>query len=117
MIIWDEAPMDHKHCFEAIDKTFRDILQFTNDINLHIPFGGKLVVLDGNFRQILPVILKGTGQQIVHATINSSYLWDHCKFFSLTKSMRLLSGNSPTKIQETKDFSNWVLKAGDGTVG
>ncbi|XP_031124261.1 uncharacterized protein LOC116026976 [Ipomoea triloba] len=26
LIIWDEAPMMHKHCFEALDKTMRDLL-------------------------------------------------------------------------------------------
>lgn len=29
LIIWDEAPMTHKHCFEAVDRTFRDILRFS----------------------------------------------------------------------------------------
>ncbi|XP_024039494.1 uncharacterized protein LOC18043160 [Citrus clementina] len=27
LIIWDEAPMAHKFCFEALDKTLRDILR------------------------------------------------------------------------------------------
>nr|XP_043619865.1 uncharacterized protein LOC122591678 [Erigeron canadensis] len=26
LIIWDEAPMIHKHCFEALDRSMRDIL-------------------------------------------------------------------------------------------
>jgi ATP-dependent DNA helicase PIF1 len=25
LIIWDEAPMMHKHCFEAVDRTLKDI--------------------------------------------------------------------------------------------
>ncbi|XP_031127480.1 uncharacterized protein LOC116029569 [Ipomoea triloba] len=31
LIIWDEAPMIHKHCFEALDKTMRDLLRFVNE--------------------------------------------------------------------------------------
>ena len=27
LIIWDEAPMMHKHCFEAVDRTLKDILK------------------------------------------------------------------------------------------
>ena len=27
MIIWDEAPMSHKFCFEALDQTLRDIIK------------------------------------------------------------------------------------------
>lgn len=26
LIIWDEAPMLHKHCFEALDRTLQDIM-------------------------------------------------------------------------------------------
>ena len=26
LIVWDEAPMTHRHCFEALDRTMRDIL-------------------------------------------------------------------------------------------
>ena len=26
LIIWDEAPMAHKYCFEALDKTLNDIM-------------------------------------------------------------------------------------------
>jgi ATP-dependent DNA helicase PIF1 len=40
----------------------------------NIPFGGKVVVLGGDFRQILPVIPKGTRQEVVNSTINSSHL-------------------------------------------
>ncbi|XP_035845357.1 uncharacterized protein LOC118491583 [Helianthus annuus] len=30
LIIWDEAPMTHKHCFEALDRTMRDIACSSN---------------------------------------------------------------------------------------
>ena len=30
LIIWDEAPVNHRHCFEALNRTLRDIL---SDIN------------------------------------------------------------------------------------
>jgi hypothetical protein len=26
LIIWDEAPVNHSYCFEALDRTLRDIL-------------------------------------------------------------------------------------------
>ncbi|GAU47161.1 hypothetical protein TSUD_287440 [Trifolium subterraneum] len=62
LIIWDEAPMMHKHCFEAVDRTLKDILKSHNPLNKYLPFGGKVVVFGGDFRQILPVIPKGTRQ-------------------------------------------------------
>lgn len=45
IIIWDEAPMTHKHCFEVVDRTFRDIVRFENNTDTTILFGGKVVVL------------------------------------------------------------------------
>lgn len=117
LIIWDEAPMTHKHCFEALDRSLRDILRFSNNGNMDIPFGGKVVVLGGDFRQILPVIPKGTRQQVVHATINSSYLWDCCEVLTLTKNMRLFHGSLGADVEEIADFSKWVLGIGDGSIG
>ncbi|OIT30628.1 hypothetical protein A4A49_52816 [Nicotiana attenuata] len=79
----------HKYCFEALDQTLRDILRFKDTSSADKPFGGKTVVFGGDFRQILPVIAKGSRQDIVNATLNSSYLWAHCEVLNLTKNMRL----------------------------
>ncbi|TXG53161.1 hypothetical protein EZV62_022330 [Acer yangbiense] len=59
LIIWDEAPMVHRFCFEALDRTLKDILKFSNPNSCEEPFGGKIVVLRGDFRQILPVVPHG----------------------------------------------------------
>ena len=117
LIIWDEAPMMNKHCFEAVDRTFRDILRFSNPNSLNQPFGGKVVVLGGDFRQILPVIPKGTRQDVVYASINSSYLWQFVEVHTLTKNMRLLSGSSKSDVNEMKTFSDWMLSVGEGKIG
>ncbi|KAL6564544.1 hypothetical protein OROMI_015994 [Orobanche minor] len=66
--------MMNKFCFEALDFTMRDLLKYTNPHAVNKPFGGKTVVFGGDYRQILPVIPSGTRQQIVHASLNSSYL-------------------------------------------
>ncbi|XP_050918849.1 uncharacterized protein LOC127136315 [Lathyrus oleraceus] len=84
LIIWDKAHMIHKHCFEDVDKSFMDILRISNPRSMNLPFGEKVVVLDGDFRQILLVIPKGTRQDIVHASINSSYFWQFCVRISMT---------------------------------
>ncbi|KAM5549294.1 hypothetical protein ABKV19_000622 [Rosa sericea] len=71
LIIWDEAPMCNKYCFEALDKSLRDILSNPNSIQVDKPFGGKPILLGGDFRQILPVITGGTKEQIIEATLNN----------------------------------------------
>ena len=50
LIIWDEAPMTHRNCFEAVDRSLRDILCFTTSNSADKPFGEKklflMVILD-----------------------------------------------------------------------
>ncbi|XP_015931873.1 ATP-dependent DNA helicase PIF1-like [Arachis duranensis] len=116
LIIWDEAPMISKYCFETLDKCLRDILRCSDSYNAHLPFGGKVAVLGEDFRQILLVIPRGSKQDIIQSFINSSYLWHNCKVLKLTKNMRLLLGEN-NNIQELKNFGEWLLKIGDGLAG
>ncbi|XP_022000182.1 ATP-dependent DNA helicase PIF3-like [Helianthus annuus] len=41
LIIWDEAHMTHKHCFETLDRTMRDISRSSQSNMQSKPFGGK----------------------------------------------------------------------------
>jgi hypothetical protein len=61
VVLWDET---HRNCFEALDKTLRDILRCTNKNSDKMPFGGMTVVLGGDFRQILPLVAKGKGKTL-----------------------------------------------------
>ncbi|XP_061367870.1 uncharacterized protein LOC133310893 [Gastrolobium bilobum] len=117
LIIWDEAPMVHRFYFEALDKTLRDVLRFSDSSCVDKPFGGKVVVLGGDFRQILLVVPHGSRQDIVHVTINSSCLWSHCHLLALTKNMRLSSRSDIHNLMEIKEFFDWLLKVGDGVLG
>ncbi|XP_074305154.1 uncharacterized protein LOC141640166 [Silene latifolia] len=94
LIIWDEAPMTHRHCFEALDKSLKDVMRLLHVGNAELPFGGKVVVFGGDFRQTLPVVSKGSRADVVAAYLCSSYLWSFCKVLRLTKNMRLQVGSS-----------------------
>ena len=48
LIIWDEALMTNKQCFEAFDRSLRDIMTETNEKAIDITFGGKVIVLGGD---------------------------------------------------------------------
>jgi len=43
----------------------------------NVPFGGKLMVLGGDFRQVLPVVQHGSGAKITAKCIKSSPLFVH----------------------------------------
>ncbi|XP_019182985.1 PREDICTED: uncharacterized protein LOC109177935 [Ipomoea nil] len=117
LIIWGEAPMMQKFFFEALDRTMRDLLRVQNPRSFEMTFGGKTVVLGGDFRQILPVIPKGTRQDIVGASINSSYLWRSCKVFRLTKNLRLRALQSESGVQDIEEYAKWIANIGDKTIG
>ncbi|XP_020970325.1 uncharacterized protein LOC107621065 [Arachis ipaensis] len=114
LIIWDEAHMMSKFCFEALDKTMKDLMRFKHDESPEMPFGGKTIVFGGDFRQILPVIPKGTRQDIVNASLNSSYLWQHCEILKLTINMQLESMAADSGIQDLQQFAEWILHVDNG---
>ncbi|XP_006577600.1 uncharacterized protein LOC114405111 [Glycine soja] len=115
LIIWDEAPTTHKFCFEALDHSLRDIIKH-NSKDSKI-FGGKVMVFGEDFWQILPVIPRGSHSDIVNATINSSYLWDHYQILRLTKNVCLQNNMQATNQEETAAFAQWIIDIGDDIIG
>ncbi|XP_022841953.1 uncharacterized protein LOC111365646 [Olea europaea var. sylvestris] len=63
LIVWDEAPMINRCAFEVLDKILKDITE------CELPFGGKVVVFGGDFRQVLPVVQRGTKDDIMKASL------------------------------------------------
>ncbi|XP_066357945.1 uncharacterized protein [Miscanthus floridulus] len=117
LVIWDEALMANRKCFEALDCTFRDIEEVKNPQAAHIAFGGKVAVLGGDLRQILPVVEGGTKQDVISATVITSRLWVHVEILSLKQNMRLIcSVDDPYQQQEVAAFSKWILNIGEGKI-
>jgi archaellum biogenesis ATPase FlaH len=77
LLIWDEITLVHKHGFRAVDQLFRDVT------GLNVPFGGKVVVIGGDWRQCLPIVREGHRTDTIEATIKAGNLWK--KFTKLSK--------------------------------
>ncbi|CAN6556225.1 unnamed protein product [Malus baccata var. baccata] len=117
LIVWDEAPMNHKRCFETLDRSLRDVLKGSKPGFDHLPFGGKPILFGGDFRQILPVVPSGSVADIVQASFTSSYLWSYLTIFFLKQNMRLSkTGLNEVEKKELADFAKWILDIGNGTV-
>ncbi|XP_038716239.1 uncharacterized protein LOC120009649 [Tripterygium wilfordii] len=115
IIVWDEAPMTHRHCFEALDRSMRDMLTTDEEPAEDKIFGGKIVLLGGDFRQILPVIVKGSRYDTVKSCITQSHLWPHRKIYVLKQNMRLSDiGLNNQQRSELKKFSDWLLDIREG---
>eukprot|EP00268_Persea_americana_P000622 TRINITY_DN1019_c0_g1_i10.p1 TRINITY_DN1019_c0_g1~~TRINITY_DN1019_c0_g1_i10.p1 ORF type:complete len:370 (+),score=41.72 TRINITY_DN1019_c0_g1_i10:613-1722(+) len=108
--------MTHRHAFDALDRTLKDILSFVCDNTDNKIFGGLTVALGRDFRQILPVVYKGGREQIVDTSLINAEVWKHCHVFNLTVNMRLQqSSNNGVTNDNYVEFASWVLSIGNGT--
>lgn len=107
--------MVNKFYFKALDKSLRGIL-WSKDANNHTkPFGGLIVVLGKDFRQILPVIPKGRRGNIIDATSTFTYLWPEFKVLTLKRNMRLTMNKKNNESNGMlSDFDHWLLAIGNG---
>ncbi|XP_076927126.1 uncharacterized protein LOC143590569 [Bidens hawaiensis] len=113
VIIWDEAPMNDRKCFETLDRSLKDL--FNNPTQ---PFGGRSVLLGGDFRQTLPIIPGASTTTIIASSLPRSYLWPHFNVYKLTENTRLHRPNLTTQERElVSSFSSWLVAIGDGIVG
>ena len=70
LIISDEAKMKSNHSLNAIDLILRKTMKKPN-----VPFGGKVLLLGGDFRQCLPVVRHGNRVKVVESTIKNCATW------------------------------------------
>ncbi|GJW31761.1 DNA helicase [Tanacetum coccineum] len=90
LIIWDEAPMNDRRCFKALDRSLRDILTMP-----HRLFGGKSILLCGDFRQTLPVKKGASKMEIVAASLLLHGYW-------------ILGWKTGEPDQEDPENTNWI---------
>ena len=89
-----------KKALEIINNTLKDLC------NTDVPFGGKLFILGGDFRQILPVVKNGSQTDIIQDTITFSDLWPLFKILKLHINLRSIDST----------FSSFLLEIGDGRI-
>nr|XP_027086623.1 uncharacterized protein LOC113708360 [Coffea arabica] len=92
--------MVHKASIESVDKLLRDIMD-SNDL-----FGSKVIVFGGDFRQVLPVVTKGSKSEFIDASIVNSYIWPQLHKLHLTQNMR---------ARHDPEFTQYLLRIGNIT--
>ena len=101
LIIIDEAPMMSTNALRCIDQLLKEIM-----IN-NSPFGGKVLVLGGDFCQTLPIVPHGSRADILDACIKFSSLWPYFTVLHLQQNMRTTDDQS--------NFNQWLLRVGNGS--
>ena len=114
IVLIDEISMMHFHLLDLLDRYFKALM----GNNLYM--GGKIVLLMGAFRQILPVIPGGSRGSIVAAAVVNSDIWPHFKQIRLTENMRinrlLQSDASCDRRLQLEAYSKYLLDLGNGDI-
>uniref|UniRef100_A0A914YUL7 ATP-dependent DNA helicase n=1 Tax=Panagrolaimus superbus TaxID=310955 RepID=A0A914YUL7_9BILA len=103
IIIWDEFPMAPKRALEVVDSKLREIM------GKDIPFGGKIILCGGDFRQCAPIIENGTVDEIIGISVCCSPLWKHFQKFKLIENVRALAHEN--------EFKKMLVEIGEGRFG
>ena len=103
VIVWDEAPTCHRDILAAVDTLLQELM------NCSKPFGGKPVLLGGDWRQTPPVARYVDRDAISSLTIASLPFWKNGNFknFCLQENMR---------AREDAPFASFCKQVGDGTL-
>nr|XP_033511796.1 ATP-dependent DNA helicase pfh1-like [Nicotiana tomentosiformis] len=82
LILWDEVSMANKRMLEVFDLLLKDLM------NTKVLFGGKVVVLGGDFRQTLPVVRNGNKEDFINESLLYSRIWNELEKLQLSENMR-----------------------------
>ncbi|XP_075102108.1 uncharacterized protein LOC142177431 [Nicotiana tabacum] len=82
LIVWDEVSMTNKRMLEVFDLLLKDFM------NTKVLFGGKVVVLGGDFRQTLPVVRNGNKKDFINESLLYSRIWNELEKLRLLENMR-----------------------------
>ena len=108
VVLWDEGPMSSKDVFSTVDRLFRDLTDTPS-----VPFGGKTIVLGGDFRQTLPVVPHQGRSGIVSKTVLRSSWWPQVRFLKLHINERVRRNGD---TDEASQFARFLLDIGEGSL-
>jgi hypothetical protein len=92
--------MANKAAIECVDQLLQVLM------GTAAPFGGKLFLALGDFRQVAPVVRGSVGEAATfQSSVRSSYLWP--KF-------RLLRLSAPIRTAADPEYSDWIDRIGEG---
>ena len=103
MILVDEVTMMDNRLLQALHDSLCDIM------GTDVPFGDKVLVFSGDFRQTLPIVKGASRAGIVSRCINQHPLWGHFQVMELSVNMRVMASDNTQLIA----WDNWLQQVSD----
>ena len=100
LFIIDEASMVSRAVLECVDRLLRDITR-----NRNVPFGGKVVLLTGDFRQCAPISDNNAIETCIQMCLKNSDLWSYFVQLELSENVRA--------DRNELEFKEWAMSVGN----
>jgi len=92
--------MAKRHAIESVNEMLKDIVE------CDLPFGGKVVVVGGDFQQVLPGTHRKTREEQIDGSLVKSRIWHPFEKIKEIENMR---------AQFDPSFFQFLLRIGNGT--
>ena len=70
LLMIDEVTMEHRYLYECLDHSLQDVRGNNK------PFGGLTILFSGDWKQILPVVKRGSQAQVRDATLKKNHTYE-----------------------------------------
>jgi hypothetical protein len=98
LVIWDEASMISNTVADTVNRSFQDIMDNGR------PFGGKSIIFTGDFKQLLPVVRGGSGE---------NHTIQRCEWWPM---IRRLCFDQNWRACQDPEFAAMLLSVGEGHI-
>ncbi len=111
LIIWDEIVMYVRYCVKAVERTIRAIMRACGTL-----FGGKCIIFSSDFRQILPVVPKGSRGMILQLYLKLATIFSELNLLPLTENVHLRALKEVDNAEPFAiEYPTYLLADGEGT--
>lgn len=104
-IFWDEAALLSAPLYHKVSAACQEIMGDRTR-----PFGGKVVIFGGDFRQVLPIVHGASPEHTVQSCLLYADFWPYVTQLALTRNMRVEAA------PENQWFVDYLMSIGDGTI-
>ena len=120
LIVWDESSMIKRKYMTILDNNLHDLCRGRKEQKVpHYRdsskrFAGKIVILTGDFQQLLPVTTHANLQEKIDASVRFWEHWDEFETFKLTVNERVRQRTAQGD-PHAESFAKTLLEIGSGT--